>query len=60
MNVNVATTGLRVIYMLYNGNVPVNEARKFSWERSIPAIMLLVLSASYGIVCDLGLPQRCT
>jgi len=27
MNVNVATNGLRVIDMLYCGNVPVNEAR---------------------------------
>jgi len=51
MNVNVATNGVRVTYVLYGGNVPVNETRKFSWERSIPASVIIVLSASHGTMC---------
>jgi hypothetical protein len=51
MNVNVGTNVFHVIYMFYSGNVPVNEARKFSWERSIAAGVILVLSASHGSVC---------
>jgi hypothetical protein len=51
VNVNVATNGLRVIYVLDSGNVLVNEVRKFSWERSVPVSVIFVLSASRGIVC---------
>ena len=65
MNVNVATNSLHVIYMFYIGNVPVNAARKFSWERSIPASVILYCRLVMVLcvcvcVCDLRLAQRCT